>query len=297
MAQLKKIASGKVREIFDLDQNHLVIVSTDRISAFDVIMDEPVEDRGRVLTALTDYWLTEIAKDLPHHLVTSRPEQSILDGVRDDVEDPEGRTMVVRKAEMIPIEFIVRGALAGSGWKEYRENGTLHGQRLPRGLQLGSRLDNPILTPSTKGELGQHDINLSMEEAADRIGSGLLGQCEKLALDLFARGAARAQEVGFILADTKFEFGFIDGELAVCDEIMTPDSSRYWPAAGWELGATPPGYDKQVLRDWLETQPWDKTAPAPRVSDELLAEVRALYIEIYERISGKAFDEWPGVVG
>ncbi len=290
-----KIASGKVREVYDIDDDHLLILSTDRISAFDVIMNEPVPDRGRVLTALTAYWLDDVASDLPHHLVTSTPDESLLDAVRGDVSDPEGRAMVVRKAEMLPIEFIVRGYLAGSGWKEYGERHTLHGSALPDGLQLGSELPAPVLTPSTKGELGQHDINLTMAQASDVITSDVLSQCESLALELYKRGATRAHECGFILADTKFEFGFIDGTLSVCDEVMTPDSSRFWPMTGWQLGTTPPAFDKQVLRDWLEEQPWGKTAPPPQVPGEILNEVRTRYVEIYEKLSGRSFADWPGV--
>ncbi len=285
-----KIASGKVREIYDLDDKHLLMVSSDRISAFDVIMNEPIVDRGRVLTGLTDFWLRAIASDLPHHLVSlDVPVEA------DNVEDGVGRSMVVRKAEMVPVEFIVRGYLAGSGWKEYQASSTLHGKLLPSGLQLGSRLPEPVLTPSTKGELGEHDINLTYEEAANLVGADVLGAGEALAMTMYQRASSLAAEQGFILADTKFELGYIDGELALCDEILTPDSSRYWPDSGWELGETPPAFDKQYLRDWLETQDWNKTAPPPTVPADVCANVRARYVEAYERITGASFADWPGV--
>jgi phosphoribosylaminoimidazole-succinocarboxamide synthase len=290
MTSVRKIASGKVREIYDLDDEHLLLVSSDRISAFDVIMDEPVPDRGRVLTALTDFWLREVASDVPNHLVSTD-----VPDVANDLVDAEGRSMVVRKAEMLPVEFIVRSYLAGSGWKEYRRTGTLHGQALPEGLQLGSKLPEPVLTPSTKGELGEHDINLTWDEAAAIIGVDVMREAETMALDMFGRGSRLAAEHGFLLADTKFELGYIDGTLALCDEVLTPDSSRYWPTTGWELGEDPPSYDKQILRYYLETLDWGKVAPPPVVPPDVLDAVRSRYIEIYERLSGRSFAEWPGV--
>ena len=287
---LKKIAEGKVRDIYDIDDKHLLLVSSDRISAFDVIMDEPIVDRGRVLTGLTEFWLRTVADDLPNHLVSVEvPIEA------DNIPDAAGRCMVVRKADMLPIEFIVRGYLAGSGWKEYRESGTLHGKALPEGLQLGSKLPEPVLTPSTKGELGVHDINLTYEEAAERIGLDVLQKAETLALTMYLRGSDWAAARGLLLADTKFEIGYIDGELALCDEILTPDSSRYWPNEGWSLGETPPAFDKQVLRDYLETLDWDKEAPAPSLPQEVLDTTRARYVEAYERITGRALSDWPGV--
>ena len=285
----KKIASGKVREIYELDADHLLIVASDRISAFDVIMNEPIPDRGRVLTGLTDFWLREHLGDLPNHLVSSE----VPDGF--DGDDPVGRCQVVRKGEMLPIEFIVRAYLAGSGWKEYQETGTLHGTRLPDGLQLASKLDQPLLTPSTKGELGEHDINLTWQQAADVIGTDEMKAAEALALEAFERAAKHVAANGFILADTKLELGYIDGTLSICDEVFTPDSSRYWPDSGWQLGETPPAYDKQILRDYLETLDWGKTAPPPTLPSEVVAATRQRYVDAYERISGRSFSDWPGV--
>ncbi len=287
---MKPIAIGKVREIYELDDHRLLIVASDRISAFDVIMNEVIPDRGRVLTALTDFWLKDHLADLPNHLIATE----VPDGV--DIDGAVGRCQVVRKAEMLPIEFIVRGYLAGSGWKEYQESTSLHGTPLPGGMQLGSRLERPILTPSTKGDLGEHDINLSWNEAADVIGTDALKHGEELVLEAFQRASAHAATRGFVLADTKFELGYIDGTLSLCDEVFTPDSSRYWPSVGWQLGQTPPAYDKQVLRDWLESQTWNKQAPPPSLPEEVISETRLRYVTAYETLTSRNFNDWPGVV-
>lgn len=289
---MKHIASGKVREIYELSDDQLMIVSSDRISAFDVVMNELVRDRGRLLTALTEFWLREVTADIPNHLVTTDvPEEATA------LDDIEGRCMVVRKASVLPIEFIVRHYLAGSGYKEYQATGTLHGQKLPEGLQLGSKLPEPVLTPSTKAELGEHDINLSWDEAANLIGVDEMKACEAMAIDVFTRGAALAGQKGFILADTKFELGYIDGTLSLCDEILTPDSSRYWQPTGWSPGETPPSYDKQILREYLETiEGWGKVAPAPPVTEDVLQNIRARYVEIYEKLTSRSFADWPGVL-
>jgi phosphoribosylaminoimidazole-succinocarboxamide synthase len=288
---MKHIASGKVREIYELSDDQLLIVSSDRISAFDVVMDEPVRDRGRLLTALTEFWLREVFNDIPNHLVsTDVPDEAA------DLEDVTGRCMVVRKATVLPVEFIVRNYLAGTGHKEYVATGTLHGQKLPEGLQLGSKLPEPVLTPSTKAELGEHDVNLTMDQAADLVGSDVLKEAEAMALEVFTRGAKLAEQHGFILADTKFELGYIDGTLSLCDEIMTPDSSRYWEPRGWSPGETPPSYDKQILREYLESVPgWGKVAPPPPVTSETLDRIRGRYVEIYEKLTGRSFANWPGV--
>lgn len=287
---MHKVASGKVREIYELDQDHLLLVTSDRISAFDVVMQEPVPDRGRVLVALTDYWLTECLASVPNHLVsTSVPD------VASDLPDVEGRCQVVRKAEMLPVEFIVRARLAGSGWKEYSETSTLHGTPLPKGLQLGDALPQPVLTPSTKAELGAHDINITWDQGADLIGTDAMKRATEMCMAVFETAAATVLERGFVLADTKFEVGVIDGELALCDEVLTPDSSRYWPVGGWERGEVPPPFDKQLLREWLESQPWDKTPPPPPLTAEIVEQTRARYVEAYERITRKRFADWPGV--
>lgn len=287
---LRKIASGKVREIYELDEKHLLMVTSDRISAFDVVMNEPVPDRGRVLVALTDFWLREKFGDVPNHLVST----DVPDVAR-DIPDAAGRSMVVRKAEMLSVEFIVRARLAGSGWKEYKESGTLHGTPLPSGLQLGAALPEPMLTPSTKAELGEHDMNITWQQAADIVGTDVMKAAEAMSMDVFNRAAEHASQCGFILADTKFEIGVLDGQLILCDEVLTPDSSRYWPKEGWQLGEIPPPFDKQLLREWLETQPWGKTPPPPTLPADLVADTRSRYVEAYERLSGRNFIDWPGV--
>ena len=288
---MKHIASGKVREIYELSDDQLLIVSSDRISAFDVVMNEPVRDRGRLLTALTEFWLHEVFGDIPNHLVTTDVPKEAA-----DLADVAGRCMVVRKATVLPVEFIVRNYLAGTGYKEYVATGTLHGQKLPSGLQLGSKLPEPVLTPSTKAELGEHDINLTMDEAADLVGSDVLKEAEAMSLEVFSRGAKLAEQHGFILADTKFELGYIDGTLSLCDEILTPDSSRYWEPTGWSPGQTLPSYDKQLLRDYLESVPeWGKVAPPPSLTTEILEHIRSRFVEIYEKLTGRSFADWPGV--
>lgn len=287
---LKHLASGKVREIYEIDDDALLVVTTDRISAFDVIMEETIPDRGRVLTALTHFWLTNVAKGMPHHLVSV----DVPSDARELV-DVTGRAMVVRKAQMLPVEFIVRGYLAGTGWNEYRETHTLHGRPLPSGLQLGSALPEPVLTPSTKGEIGEHDVNLTWNEAAEIVGFEVMKRAEALALEMYHRGAEWTLARGLVLADTKFELGYIDGELSLCDEILTPDSSRYWPSTGWELGQSPPAFDKQVLRDWLETLDWDKRPPPPHLPGDVIAGTRERYVQAYERITGMPLANWPGV--
>ncbi len=284
---MKHIASGKVREIYELNDDELLILSTDRISAFDVIMNEPVRDRGRLLTAMTDFWFREVCADVPNHLVSTEAPA--------ELEDAVGRCMVVQKADIIPVEFIVRRYLAGSGYREYKETGTLHGTKLPAGLDRGSELPEAILTPSTKAELGQHDVNLTMKEAADLIGDELLQQCEAMALDVFNRGFKIAENNGFILADTKFELGYIDGNLSLCDEVLTPDSSRYWDPEGWQPGDIPPSYDKQILREYLEPLDWDQSSPPPSLPAEVTDRIRARYVDLYERITGRKFADWPGV--
>jgi phosphoribosylaminoimidazole-succinocarboxamide synthase len=289
---MRHVVSGKVREIYELDDDRLFIVTSDRVSAFDVIMGEPIPDRGRLLTALTEFWLHDVFSDVPNHLITTEIPEAAK-----HLDDVEGRSMVVHKGSMLPVEFIVRAYLAGSGWKEYQESGTLHGQKLPTGMQLGDKLPEALLTPSTKGELGEHDVNLTMDQAAELIGADVLKQAEAIALEAFNRGSQLAADRGIILADTKFEIGHIAGTLSLCDEIMTPDSSRYWESSGWSPGDVPPSYDKQILREYLETLDWDKTAPAPPVPEDVRSQVRRRYVDIYEMLTRRRFGDWPGVRG
>jgi phosphoribosylaminoimidazole-succinocarboxamide synthase len=265
-------------------------VASDRISAFDVIMNEPVPDKGRVLTALTVFWSSLLDNVAPTHLV------SVVDAAEgfEGVEDVVGRALVVRRAEMLPLECIVRGYLSGSAWKEYRANGTVHGEPAPDGLRESEALPEPIFTPSTKATEG-HDENISFAAAVDLVGADVAAAARDLCLAAYRRGAAWAQERGIIIADTKFELGWIDGKLAICDEILTPDSSRFWPADGWQAGSTPPSLDKQPVRDWLEGTGWDKKPPPPALPAEIVDATRRRYIEAYESLTEKSFSDWPGV--
>jgi phosphoribosylaminoimidazole-succinocarboxamide synthase len=291
--------SGKVRDIYDAGGDRLLLVASDRMSAFDVVMGEPVPDKGRVLTAITAFWLDQLADLAPNHLVSldvaGYPADAV-EGVPYEEEELKGRSMLVRKAEMLQIECIVRGYIAGSAWKEYRSSGTMHGASLPAGLQESSKLPEPVFTPSTKAETG-HDENISFEAACDLVGADLAKEARALSLAAYERGAALAAERGIIIADTKFELGMIDGRLSLCDEVLTPDSSRFWPADGWKPGTTPPSFDKQPLRDHLETLDWDKTPPPPALPAEVVAASRERYVTAYERITGLRFADWLGVSG
>ncbi|HET9077577.1 MAG TPA: phosphoribosylaminoimidazolesuccinocarboxamide synthase [Acidimicrobiales bacterium] len=294
-AGLRHVASGKVRDIYELDDRHLLFVASDRMSAFDVVMAEPIPDKGRVLTALTAFWLEQLDV-APNHLVSLDVPAAVtgsgLSG--SGLADLEGRVMVVRKAQMLPIECVVRGYLAGSAWAEYQKTRTMHGQPLPAGLQQSQRLPEPVFTPATKAEEG-HDENISFDTAADLIGRELAGEARRISLAAYQVAADLAASRGIIVADTKFELGIIDGELCLCDEVLTPDSSRFWPADAWEPGRTPPSFDKQPLRDWLEGTGWDKTPPPPVLPADVVAATRARYVEAYERLTGRLFKDWPGV--
>jgi phosphoribosylaminoimidazole-succinocarboxamide synthase len=286
------LSSGKVRDIYDLGDDRLVMVTSDRMSAFDVVMTEPIGDKGRVLTALTAFWLEKLADVAPHHLVSVE----VPPGAPRTLGDLEGRVMVVRRAQMLPIECIVRGYLSGSAWAEYRRSGTMHGQALPTRLRQSEQLPEPVFTPSTKAASG-HDENISFDQAAILIGSETAKMAQEISLEAYRRGASWAAERGIIVADTKFELGFIDGELALCDEVLTPDSSRFWPADRWEPGATPPSFDKQPLRDWLEETGWDKTPPPPTLPEEVVTATRSRYVDAYERLTGRRWADWPGASG
>ena len=289
---LKHIYSGKVRDIYEAEDDRLLFVASDRISAFDVVMAEPVPDKGRVLTAFTAFWLDQLADIAPSHLVSTDPARFPADA--NTMADLAGRAMLVRRAEMLPIECIVRGYLSGSAWKEYKSSGTMHGQALPAGLQESDRLPQPVFTPSTKAESG-HDENIAFEAAVELVGEKVALQAREISLAAYERGAALAAERGIIIADTKFELGFIDGELAICDEVLTPDSSRFWDAETYKPGSTPPSYDKQPVRDWLEASGWDKSPPPPSLPAEVIDASRDRYVTAYERITGLSFATWPGV--
>ena len=289
---MKHIYSGKVRDVYDAGDDKLLFVASDRVSAFDVVMAEPIPNKGRVLTAMTAFWL-DLFKDLaPDHLVSLDPAD-FPEGSA-DVPDVAGRAMLVHKAEMLKIECIVRGYITGSAWKEYKASGTMHGTPLPSGMQESDKLPEPIFTPSTKADTG-HDENISFEQACEVVGADVAKAARELSLLAYQRGADWAAERGIIIADTKFELGFINGELALCDEVLTPDSSRFWPADSWVPGTTPPSFDKQPIRDWLEASGWDKTPPPPALPQEVVDSSAARYVEAYERITGKRFADWLGV--
>ena len=289
---LRHLASGKVREIYELDADRLLFVASDRMSAFDVVMAEPIPDKGRVLTGLTAFWLEHLAAVAPSHLVSLDVPAEAGAGPA-TAADLEGRVMVVRRAEMLPIECIVRGYLSGSAWAEYRRSGTMHGLALPAGLRQSEQLPEPVFTPSTKAAAG-HDENISFDAAVALIGAERAEEARRISLEAYRRAAAVAAERGIIIADTKFELGLIDGQLCICDEVLTPDSSRFWPADAWAPGTVPPSFDKQPLRDWLEGTGWDKTPPPPPLPPEVVEATRARYVEAYERLSGRRFADWPG---
>jgi phosphoribosylaminoimidazole-succinocarboxamide synthase len=289
--------SGKVRDLYDIDGGLLLLVASDRLSAFDVVLREPIPDKGRVLTAMTVFWTSLVADLAPTHLVSVVDETpSAVTGLPDGYDPAElvGRAVLVREAEMLPLECIVRGYVSGSAWKEYRTKGTIHGEPAPPGLAESDRLPEAVFTPSTKAAEG-HDVNLSFEAACDVAGKESAEAARDLCLSVYHRAAGWAEERGIIIADTKFELGWIDGKLSICDEILTPDSSRFWPADSWAPGATPPSLDKQPVRDWLDAGGWDRNPPPPALAAEVVTETRSRYIDAYERLTGRSFAEWPGV--
>ena len=292
---LPLLSSGKVRELYDAGDGRLLMVASDRISAFDVIMDEAIPDKGRVLTAMTAAWLEELADLAPNHLISADtanfPEgAAALPG---GLEYLAGRSMLVHRAEMLDIECIVRGYLAGSAYKEYQRSGTVHGMAMPAGLLHAQALPEPIFTPSTKASEG-HDLNIGMAEAVDIVGREAAEAAAELCLGAYARAASRAEEQGIVICDTKFELGYIDGRLSLCDEVLTPDSSRFWPADDCAPGTNPPSFDKQALRDWLETQMWDKQPPPPALPPEIVEATAVRYVAAYERVCGRLLADWYG---
>lgn len=288
MLALPHIASGKVREIYEIDRENLLFVATDRISAYDIILNQTIPDKGKVLTGLSLHFFDYL--DVPNHLVGI--DLTDVEGLTDeDRSSLAGRAMVVRRAEVVPVECVVRGYLYGSSWREYRDGGGPSTEHLPTGLRLADRLPEPIFTPATKEATG-HDVNITEEATRRLLGDDLYEELRRRSVDIYQRAAGYAAGKGVILADTKFEFGFADGELLLIDEVLTPDSSRYWPADQWAPGIDVPSYDKQYVREWLEAQPWDKAPPPPDLPYEIVDGTRARYIEAYERITGSDFSEY-----
>jgi len=278
------LGSGKVRELYGLDDERLLLVASDRISTFDVVLPTPIPDKGRVLTGLSAFWFARTEQIVPNHLLA----------LRDDA-----RSLECRRLEMLPVEMVVRGYLAGSGWKDYSSTGQVCGHALPAGLRESDRLPEPIVTPATKAETG-HDLNIDEAEAARICGEECYAAARKAALDLYRFGEAHAAQRGIIVADTKFEFGVDSaGEVVLGDEALTPDSSRFWPADGYEPGRPQPSFDKQFARDWCEASGWDKTEPGPELPDDVVAGTRARYVEAFERLTQVSFDSYlvdPAVV-
>jgi len=281
---LPHIYSGKVRDVYDAGDGLLLMVASDRISAFDRVFAEPVPDKGRVLTAMTAFWADELADVSPSHLVATDP--AVFPAGAMEIPDVAGRAMLVRKADMLPLECIVRGYLAGSGWKEYQKSQTVCGIKLPPGLKESSELPEPIFTPATKAETG-HDENISFAEAAKIVGDDIAGQARAASLRIYNSARDYARQRGIIIADTKFEFGLDNGKLILIDEVLTPDSSRFWPADQYQPGKGQPSFDKQFVRDYLETLEWNKTPPGPVLPPEVVAKTSATYLEAYERLTGK----------
>jgi phosphoribosylaminoimidazole-succinocarboxamide synthase len=278
------VSQGKVRDIYAAGDDRLLLVASDRISTYDVVHPTPIPGKGAVLTGLTAFWLEQTAGICPNHLVS----------YTDVPAEWRGRAMLVERLEMVPVECVVRGYITGSGWKDYLATGAVCGIELPAGLRESEQLPEPIFTPATKADLGDHDENVDFERAAEIVGDrALLEELRRISLALYEHGAAHARERGIILADTKFELGRRpDGTIVLGDEVMTPDSSRFWPADGYEPGRSQPSFDKQYVRDWAAGSGWDKTAPAPALPDDVIEGTRARYLEAYERIAGEPFERW-----
>ena len=290
---LPHVHSGKVRDIYEIDSEKLLMVTSDRLSAFDVVLNEPIPEKGRVLTAMTKYWLSQLNNLVPNHLLSVDPMDLGSEINLDNREFLLGRTMICKRAEMLPVECIVRGFITGSAWKEYKDKGTVHGEKVVSGLRESEQFKQPLFTPSTKATSG-HDENISFLEAVEILGSDLAEKVKDASVNCYRMAADLAMGRGIIIADTKFEFGLIDGELVLADEVLTPDSSRFWPEEQWKPGFAPPSFDKQPVRDFLDSVEWDKKPPPPNLPNEVISATSSRYIEAYEKISGKSFEDWPG---
>ena len=280
------LSRGKVRDIYELSPDTLLLVTTDRMSAFDVVMREPVPYKGVILNQITLYWMERFAGLIKNHLLEHEVE-AFPRGLRRYRSVLEGRSVLVRKARPLPLECIVRGCITGSGWKDYQATGRVCGLALPAGLAESQRLDPPLFTPSTKAALGEHDRNITAEEGIALVGEGLFRTMERVSLEIFRQAGEDAWRRGLIIADTKFEFGLWGEEILLIDEALTPDSSRFWPREGYAPGRPQPSFDKQFLRDWLERQPWDKTPPPPPLPPEVIAETSRKYREAYTLLTGR----------
>lgn len=283
------LSRGKVRDIYEIDHDTLLLVTTDRMSAFDVVMEKPIPHKGVVLNQITLFWMEKFKHLTANHLIEHEVSR-FPEGLRGYHTMLEGRSVLVKKARPLPIECIVRGYISGSGWNDYLETGKIGGHTLPKGLRESERLPEPIFTPSTKADLGQHDQNITEDEAKATLGRELFEKVRGISLEIFRQAREYAEGKGLIIADTKFEFGMLGDELIIIDEVLTPDSSRFWPMQGYAVGKGQPSFDKQYLRDWLKTQNWNFSPPPPPLPDEVVRETRAKYFDAYARLTGKTLD-------
>jgi len=285
ITSLKRLHQGKVRDIYDVDDAHLLMVSSDRLSAFDVILPTAIEKKGAMLTQMANFWFEKLSHVVPNHLTGIDPESVVSSS---EAAQLTGRAVVVKKLKPLPVEAIVRGYIIGSGWKEYQAKGSICEIPLPKGLQIADKLPEPIFTPSSKAEVGEHDENISVAAVEALIGKEMTEKVAKVALQLYAEAADYALTKGVIIADTKFEFGLDEqGVLHVMDEVLTPDSSRFWPLESYKAGQNPPSYDKQFVRDWLENSGWDKTPPAPALPEDVAQKTSEKYMEVYSKLTGR----------
>jgi len=285
---LPHLYSGKVRELYEVGHDRLLMVASDRVSVFDVVLPDEIPDKGRVLTGLSQYWFDQTASIVPNHVISSDPTD-----FPETAGNVGGRAMLVKATQPIRLECVVRGYLFGHGWQEYEEQGTVGGFTVPTGLRQAERLPEPLFTPTTKADEG-HDVSLTASEASDLVGADLYERLRDLSLRIYAMGAARAHENGLVLSDTKFEFGTLDDEVLLIDEMLTPDSSRYWPLESYEVGTSPPSFDKQFVRDFMDSTGWNHEPPAPRMPADVIEKTRALYREAYELLTGASLDDWYG---
>ncbi|MGL1863939.1 MAG: phosphoribosylaminoimidazolesuccinocarboxamide synthase [Pseudodesulfovibrio sp.] len=279
------ISKGKVRDIYEIDDTTLLLVTSDRISAFDVVMPDPIEDKGKVLNQITLFWMEKMTDLVPNHIIATNVDDypEPLHKYKAELQD---RSVLVKKAKPLPIECIVRGFITGSGWKDYQKTGEVCGHKLPANLQESEMLEKALFTPSTKADLGDHDENITLDQAADLIGEEMMRKVEKLSIDIYTRARDYAKERGILIADTKFEFGMLGDELILIDEVLTPDSSRFWPMDGFKAGQSQPSFDKQYFRDWLVEIGFNKQPPAPAVPADIAAQTRANYMEAYKLLTG-----------
>ncbi|MDC0335744.1 phosphoribosylaminoimidazolesuccinocarboxamide synthase [Pseudodesulfovibrio sp.] len=289
ITEYELISKGKVRDIYAVDDDKLLLVTTDRISAFDVVMPDPIEDKGKVLNQITLFWMEKMTDLVPHHIIATNVDDmpEPLHKYKADLQD---RAVLVKKCKPLPIECIVRGFITGSGWKDYQNTGTVCGHDLPANLQESEMLEKALFTPSTKADLGDHDENITLDQAADLVGEEMMRKVEKLALDIYTRARDYAKQRGILIADTKFEFGMLGDELILIDEVLTPDSSRFWPEDGYKPGQSQPSFDKQYFRDWLVDIGFNKQPPAPAVPADIAAQTRAKYMEAYKLLTGSELE-------